>query len=245
MNNNSIDNNDNYFLSPIPNNPYEVEEEKKKGYLFALLMAFIGALPGILLWILMCYLDFGPSIMGFIIIGGSLILMNKTRCHINLISAGISLLVSLLLITLTACSVEAYLIRKDYNSTVNKEFVNEVKEVFIESMKSSGLTEEEINENLKSKYNIESLNDEEGITKLAKKMHNEAYINDHNLSVVPDSFINSYKCLKDYFNGKSAYSKNFISNIVIGYGFTLLGFFTVYNSTFMLPSQSFPEKKKK
>lgn len=217
------------------NNSIDDNDTPKRPYLIGSIGALFGIMPGIILWIILYLIDFFPAIMGFIIIGGALLGFQKTGATVNKLGALICLLIALTSIAIAECSLEARSLRIDYKNTVTEESSEEIKEIFIESFKTSGLTDEDINNRLKEKYNINGLEDTDGLNQLSKEMQDNSYMSEHNLTKVPDSFINSYLCLNDYTETSSINSKDFYSDLLIGFAFTLLGFVTIYNSTFMNP----------
>lgn len=180
--------------------------------------AFIGFIPGSILWLLLSYYTpFGGS-MGIILAVGSLLgyrLLGKYMTYkVKNILVGTSLLIMILLTSV----ITAYTLYVQYTDEVlQQDSIDELRESFVTDLHNNGKTTEETEQLLRDAYNIDGFDDIDGLNKFVIKTLGETYMDSHKVTCVPDTPFNAIKCLYQSLSYNRSISKPYFFNIISGF----------------------------
>lgn len=201
------------------NYDFEIDKQPKKGVIGAL----IGLIPGSILWLLLTfYTPFGGT-MGIVITLGLIIGFTNKANYITYKIKNLLILLGFVTMVILTSIITSYTLYYEYTHEVISETnLKEVRESFITDLKNNGQSTE-TNENfLKDTYNINGFNDTKGFNNLAKQTLGDVYMEEHNVSCVPDNPIGAIRCLYPFVAYDREIGKPFIYNLVSGLIFSLL-----------------------
>ena len=179
--------------------------------------AFLGFIPGCILWLVLSYFTpFGGS-MGIILAIGGLLGYRFLGKYMSYKVKNILLCFSFLLMIILTSIITSYTLYVQYTEDVlDQDSIDELRENFVTDLRNNGKTTEETEQLLKDTYNINGFNDTKGLNNFVIKTLADSYKDDHKVSCVPDTPINAIKCLYQSLSNNHRIAKPFFFNIISG-----------------------------
>lgn len=191
----------------------EIVKYPKKGSLGA----FLGFIPGCILWLILSYYTpFGGS-MGIILTIGSLLGYRLLGKYMSYKVKNVLLCISFFLIIILTSIITSYTLYVQYTEDVlDQDSIDELRENFVTDLRNNGKTPEETEQLLKDTYNINGFNDIKGLNNLVIETLADSYKDSHKVSCVPDKPMNAMKCLYQSLSNNHTIAKPFFFNIISG-----------------------------
>lgn len=179
--------------------------------------AFLGFIPGSILWLILSYFTpFGGS-MGIILAMGSLLGYRFFGKYMSYKVKNILLYICFFLIIILTSMITSYTLYVQYTEDVlNQDSIDELRENFVTDLRNNGKTTEETEQLLRDTYNIDGFDDIKCLNKLVIETLADSYKDSHKVSCVPDNPINAIKCLYQSLSNNHRIAKPFFFNIVSG-----------------------------